>query len=204
MLATTLNFRYKGSRTYVHGTDMYNQIIDVVLGEFPDLTGAEFRLTVHDLMHTHGRMICRPWQDDVVRPEGAVAEFHMAAVDRKLIGWLIETDNAVTERYEYKESEIAGKSIVSGQSVSIKGEVPHTAIEILVAINKHLHETLFPDAQGKWFFTRLELDHLLPTDKEADFTLELVQNLHNRLTKSKIISRGQYWGNIYFSLVKPT
>jgi hypothetical protein len=121
---------------------------------------------------------------------------------KDIIGWLVETDEPITERYEYPESEIIEKCFVNGKTVKIDSETPYSAIEVLVAINKHLHLSIFPDAAGKWFFTRLELDRLLQGQDASGFELELVKNMHNRLTKSEILSDGQRIGHIFFSIVK--
>ena len=68
-------------------------------------------------------------------------------------------------------------------------------------MNKHLHYSVLPAAKGKWFFTKIELNQLLPELRNAKVSIELEQNLHNRVTKSQIIFNGRLLGHIYFSWV---
>ena len=77
----------------------------------------------------------------------------------------------------------------------------YTTVENLVAMTKHLHLSLFPEARGKWFFSRLELTRLLPTYTDGPLCIELSHSLGQRLTRSSITLYGKPAGRIYFSLV---
>lgn len=202
MQVIDLHFRYKGGRDYVHGTDMYNTIVERISAANPEVAGGTFTMTIHDIVRGQCQLAYSDWTDQASKPENSKVEFSFASGATRIIGWLMETAEAVTERYEYPESEIIQKCFVDGKTVKIDGETPYSAIEVLVAINKHLHLSVLPNAAGKWFFTRLELDRLLRPEDASRFRLELVKNMHNRLTKSEILSDGQRIGHIFFSIVK--
>jgi len=114
----------------------------------------------------------------------------------------VETQELIVERVQYLEQEIVEKCSIKDKAVFIADETPYSAIEVLLAMSKHLHHILYPQADGKWFFARLDLDRLLCPNDAACFQVELVQNLQNRLTKSRILSGDKVIGHIYFSLVK--
>lgn len=202
MQVIDLNFRYKGGRDYVHGTDMYNTIVERISAANPEVAGGTFTMTIHDIVRGQCQLVYSDWTAQALKPENSKVEFSFASGATRIIGWLVETAEAVTERYEYPESEIIQKCFVDGKTVKIDSETPYSAIEVLVAINKHLHLSVLQNAVGKWFFTRLELERLLRPEDASRFQLELVKNMHNRLTKSEILSDGRRIGHIFFSIVK--
>lgn len=202
MQLINLNFRYKGGRDYVHGTDMYNTIVEQIMSNNPKLADGAFTMAIHDIVRGQCKLAYSDSADQAPKPENSKVEFSFTSCAARIIGWLVETEEAISERYEYPESEIIRKCAIDGDSVRIDKKTPYTAIEVLVAINKHLHLSTFPDADGKWFFTRLELDRLLRLEDTSNVQLNLVKNMRNRLTKSEIVSNGQKIGHIFFSIVR--
>ena len=194
-----LNLKFKGPRNYLHGTDMYREITALIHALHPG-DGGRFRLTIHDIVHTQCRLLHA--DADLPPPDGAKVEFHYDSDAAHCTGWLVETKDPVKDRVEYDEDSITRNCTVEGKRVTFRKETPNSSIEVLVAINKKLHQTLYPDEPGKWYFTRLDLHRLLRPDDKAGFELDLVQNLRNRLTKSRIRVDGMEIGFIYFSAVR--
>jgi hypothetical protein len=113
----------------------------------------------------------------------------------------VETSEVVAGCYPYDEDKITGQCRVEGKTAVMEAETPYSAIEVLVAVNKHFHSVLLPGVNGKWYFTRLDLERLLPSARGFCFHLEMLQNLHNRVTKTRMSCEGRPVGHIYFSLV---
>jgi hypothetical protein len=69
-------------------------------------------------------------------------------------------------------------------------------------MNKALLLRLFPEAGGKWYFTRMQLDQLLPTAPLSGIEIKLEANFDFQLTKSGIVSGGVRLGSIFYTLVR--
>lgn len=201
MQEVKLDFLYKGERNYVHGTDMYEKVVGFIGTVKPEALSGSLNMVIHDIIYCQCKLLYSEWTSEISKPENSKAELIFISDKSQTIVWLVETESLVVERYKYCEEDIFDKCSITGETITIDGATPYLAIEVLVAMNKFLHTSLFPNVDGKWFFTRLALNRLLHPDDTKCFSLKLVHNLWNRLTKSQVISSGQILGNIYFSLV---
>lgn len=197
-------FKFKGERDYVHGTDIYTSIANTLVNTSTQPLPAsftQFRLAIRK----PGRHACRldisPVGGADGKPDNAVVEFRFCCGEKMYQGWLSESDSPVAERYSYCEKKAIAGCTVSGETVSLRNCAEYSTIENLVAATKYLHATLFPDACGKWFFSRLDLPQLLPSQTNQPLSISLNQSLGKRLTRSDMQMNGQSIGSIYFSLV---
>jgi len=196
-----LQLCFKGARDYLHGTDMYGAIVQAIQAGNPGTAGRGFRMAIHGFARRQCRMVLGDPGEALPRPVHAVADFLFRGEGGDVMGELLETEGAVECRYPYDEEEIVGQCVVSGRTITIKGKSRHSAIEVLVAMTKHLHQAVHPGAAGKWVFTKLDLQRLLHPDDAAKFRLDLRQDSNLRLTKTEIFSGGETLGSIYFSLI---
>jgi hypothetical protein len=115
---------------------------------------------------------------------------------------LFETNNDVTENYEYNEEDVIKASIFNKDEKSILLDSPssYTNIEKVVALNKRLLQNLLTDP-GKWFFTRITINKDLNQQQPKIITLKLVKNIGSKITKSLILFDDEEQGYIYFSKV---
>lgn len=200
-----LRFKLKGARKYVQGPDLYNAVMEFIVRHYGPCQGA-FKMTMHSLVFKQCRIICsKSGEPEVQKPADAKAEFILETGDFRIKGYLQEMDEAITGRYEYDEAPLTAMCDVDKMQkrIVIRGRSPHTPIEVAVSMNKHLLNTLFlPDAKEKWYFTRLELERVLRPEDRDGLRLTLVQNLQNKLTKSRMFVGDEPVGSMYFSLVK--
>lgn len=201
MKTVDLNLPFKGDRDYLHGTDMYSETLKVLNDSMPEVLSWKCRLVIHNIARYQCRLLYTLSPDSPRRPENLIAEFRFASDTRHLMAWLVETSNIVTRRTPYPESKIMEKCILKEQGVKLHRKTGYSAIEELVAMNKLLHNTLYPAEASRWYFTRLDLNRLLIKDDSGNLHVILRQNLNNRLTKSEIITHDQIIGHIYFSIV---
>lgn len=201
-----LQFQFKGGRTYIHGTDMYNAVMEFLVGQCGILKDASLRMTIHNLVIKQCRLSCFESGENAGKPVDAKVEFTAESNGRKIKAYLQETGEDATGRYPYDEDALKAMCRMDPQekSIVITGKSPHTPIETAVAMNKFLTAALPSDPKGKWYFTRLELNRLFREGDQHCLRLILVQNLQNKLTKSRIFVGDEFLGDIYFSLVKQT
>lgn len=197
-----IKFCYKGKRDYITGADIYHQTAELLKERYPELFISSFRMVFHGFIHNHCQLLLAEELNNLAKPKAAKMEFSFVSDKQRIIGSLIEKEQPVNERIPYPEEDIIKECVVRGKSVTISKKVPFTAIDVLVAINKHLHHTVYPAAEGKWIFTRMDLQRLLRQDDLDRFKVQLIQNLGNRLTKASIFVDDEGIGDIYYLLIR--
>lgn len=193
---------FKGSRNYLHGTDLYTSLCDQV----PKLTGmpiqAPMRIVIHRLVTHECDILLGGVGESIEKPERPWAEFSFSTGEGIIAGWMCESDRDVACRYEYAEERIERtcELNVEKNEVAIHKETGYSAVEVAVAMTKKMHYALWP-TKAKWLFTRLELKRLLQASDASGLSIRLEHNFNNRLTKSSLVSNGEVIGHIYFSLL---
>jgi len=190
---------YKGTRTYLHGTDMYNAIVEYLGRAMPQRARGPLKMVMHEFARNQVDLHYHVGTARCPRPANARLEFSLAD---DVSGWLCETDRPVLSSRPYPENEIVSGSRIEGQTITAAPGSSFSAIEMLVSLTKRLHSVLRPDAAG-WAFTRLELQRLLVDTDKDNLQVELQHALGNRLTKSAVRAGDASLGHIYFSAVEP-
>ncbi len=190
-----LSFCFKGAREYIHGTDIYNQLIN--------LYKSEIKKDVDLSFHGIARKNISLYDDKPANLQDIKFVFKYTSQDgtkRKKYG--VENGIIVNCRYEYDEDKITSICDFkkSAQEVYLSKNSPFSFIENIVALNKYLLESLYPRQTGKWYFTRLQLVKSIDSDI-VPIRLKLVSNFNFKLTKTKIESKDKVIGYIYFSMV---
>jgi hypothetical protein len=191
-------FRFKGDRDYVHGTDMFNALV----AAHPAASLHDIHFTIHGFVRTSGCDVYRArsrealgdLQDVKVR-----ASFDFAGV----MHWLALKESSVPRlagRYEYREERVTSLCDVRDHTITLRRRSPFTFIETVVAMNKHMHQTVFADAVGKWIFTGIDLAH--GCDAREQISLHTGGDVNYRLTRTRIAHRDGVIGNLFFSLIK--
>lgn len=191
---------FKGSRDYLQGTEMVNAICRELATDSISGHEAPLKLAIHRFAQAQCDMLLFDSGEQAAKPASLVAEFAFKSAGKDIIGWLVETDRPVEGRYPYDEKIIEDLCVIEGESIEIKGESGFTPIEVAVSMTKKLHYRLYPIAQGKWIFTKLELTRFFDAKDAAHLRIEAKHNMNNRLTKSTILVNGDAVGNIYFSV----
>lgn len=188
----SLTLSFKGSRVYVHGTDLYHAIVPRLAARWGE---AALRMKI-------GRMLVT--QPDLVMSHDVADRPHEAAAEVSLGGgtaWVTASHRQVTDRYPYDEDRIAAASRVQDDEISARDVGGCTPIELAVALTKHLHNTMRPRRGGRWMFTGLEIRRPFVPADNAEMRIKLRAVLGDRLTKSSIATADGPLGDIRFSFV---
>lgn len=192
-------FKFKGSRTYIHGTDIYTQVMSIL--HILKIDFEKFKMSITKLS-VNQLDICIT--DDYRNLKQNANIFFETKQNSGNIfyGYLIENEKQVKGRYEYAENLIIKSSIVDtiSKTVSFNEDNQFTTIEKIVALNKTLVENLFLDIKGKWYFTKLDVNNLIDI-KPLLIEIKFIKHLNFRLTQSAIYFDNEFIGYIYFSLV---
>ncbi len=191
-MTTKLNFCFKGNRAYAHGTD----IVAALFKQFADSDLSAIDLKFNGITHTNLDVV-----DGIDNSEAKVNIRWLEGGSEKHYQ-LVENGEPIECRYEYDEDNIIAKTSIDldSQTIRLGAVTGFTLCENLVAMNKYLLQSLYPDEKGKWYFTRLEQTKLISDD--ALIEVELIKNFNFRLTKSDILLDGKVIGSVYFTMVR--
>lgn len=179
-----LKFKFKGSRDYVHGTDIVNAIIN-------ETSKTKFKLDIKfkELSDTYLNV-------------SKSAENHCTdfSIDEERY-YLSPTSSEITENYEYDEDSIVENAIVSTTEISLKDSSKFSEIEVWIALVKKFHlETISQD--GKWLFTRAKIDIDKLSAKTENKIVKLKRRIGFKFTESEIYGDNKLIGKIFFSMIE--
>lgn len=187
-----LHFCFKGSRNYVHGTDIVSQLLKV----FVNQNISDIDLKFNGITQTNLSLI-----EGHESPDAKV-NIRLKETGEERSYQLVENNAIIECHYEYDEDQIITNCHLdlTNQQITLQQTTGLTLCENFVAMNKHLLQSLFLEPKGKWYFTRLEQSKIIPDD--VLITVKLIKNFNFRLTKSDIWVGDECIGSVYFTLVK--
>ncbi len=156
-----LEFSFKGDRNYVHGTDIYKQIVKglTTLGY---VNWQLFELNIRKIGQYN--MICF-LADRKHKIEGEVINFVLKRDQEQLYGSITENDNSkIASRYSFNENDITRHCIIDYNQESItynNSQNTFATIDIVISLSKFYLENAI-DNNVKWFFRSVKF--LRPID----------------------------------------
>lgn len=197
MREMNLDLDFKGSRDYLHGTDMFNKVLALLVSQETEVCDIDFafhRLARNQLRVVYGLL---PTGTEAV----ATCSFSSNS-ERKRVN-LIETHDLIEGRYPYPEDEIVEAMEIDGDARIgvLKGEVHYSDIEVWVAMTKALHLKVFPHLTGKWLFVRARFPKFIFQSASKERTIKLITSFNDKFTRSDALLDGVKVGEIYFSIL---
>jgi|GEM_PF-3771346 len=151
MKEINLEFSYKGDRDYVHGTDIYKQIIKN-LNTLGYNNWHYLELNIKKI--SRHNLTCF-LTDNKQKLEGEVVNFVLKKDQDQLFGSIIEnTSSLISTRYSFDESNITKHCHIDHEKESIIYKNPDnnfTTIDIVISMSKLFLENAV-DNSVKWFF----------------------------------------------------
>ncbi len=201
MERVALSFLFKGNRNYIHGTDIYNEITNAICSRRSVRDINVLRMKMRKLVRKQCHLLLGHSGEKLKVPDDSPADILISTAGGDIHGYLLETGRDINSRYAFDEEAIRSRCSLNHDSVSVSGLSTYTAIEVGVVMTKLLHRKLFPDVQGKWLFTQLEMNRLFSPEDSSRLVIKFTHNFNYALTKSSIHSGTSELGRIYFSLV---
>jgi len=196
-MTTRLALKFKGGRDYLHGTDMYNAISDLITHRYSSDDISDLDISFYGLAKTS--LTLAPFGEMDKSLLRAVYAFSVGGARTKLGAY--ETGEQVTERYPYPEDQIVADMTYDDDSSSatLADASGYSDIEIWVAMIKAMHHRFVPEAKGKWLFARGQFPRYTNRTVGGLRQIMLVANMGNKLTRTRIIQDGTDVGLIYFA-----
>lgn len=194
-----LELTFRGERTYLHGTDLYQGILAALGDTAPP---GPVSLTFHSLLKNQPDLIFGAEDLRQLREDPTFrGELRLGSRDALVHAALMESTRPVTLRRPCNEVDVTTTAVVdeAGKFASIHEPQTGCPIEQVVFLNKHLHLHLLPHLSPKWLFARLELTTPLPQQSPRSLKVVLKQVLGNRFTRSEVLFDDLRVGHISFS-----
>ena len=192
-LAALPEFKFKGERTYIHGTDLFLSVSEFLgqrkVGYLKELS---FRL--------FGNKQCAiqfslPDSSSVrVISQGRWHDIE-DEVDVKF--WVVEQEDCVSERYEFNEDALCSGAEIDEEKILWEFNLAFSMIENIVALTKKFHNAKLPLTAGKWVFGQIVLNERLP-ERCDRIKIENYQNIKDRFSRNRIVLDGKHVGEIRF------
>lgn len=177
-----LDLPFKGTRDYLHGTDML-AAISAAAGP------GKVNFRIHKVVRSALELLLDAAQSDLSACSA------VASVSDRMIG-LRETTAAVTRRVPYDEEAAINGADRDDDDLSCPRQTGFTLIEQIVALNKAALAFRKPHVD-RWVFTELDLDQY-PAEVQK-ITISPGVSLGDRLVRSAVLFDGTAVGKIGFS-----
>jgi hypothetical protein len=199
MEAFLLDFKFKGKRNYIHGTDIYTKIIQHLSEGYKP---GNIDLSFHKVVKNNLTAELFSADEAGLKIINPVSVFKFASNNSKYIIQMTERNSIVKERYEYDEDKLVALAVFKEdeKSITLNSLSRYSNIEKVVALNKALLNNLFSDA-GKWYFTRITINKDINAENAATIKLKLINNIGSKITKTQIVFDEEEKGYLYFSKV---
>lgn len=187
-----LKFCFKGNRNYVHGTDMFNNLINILGKDIINIDFMIYKKTDKNIILSDSK---------AKLSDNVIFKFLYLKKGQEKLVYGLETDEKLNCRYDYDEESIVkvAKIDIPNKSIILDKKTKYSFIENVVAINKYLLNSLFIDKKGKWYFTRIQLKGI--SKEYLPLKLVFKNSFNLKLTKTEILTDNKKIGYIYFSLV---
>lgn len=191
------DLKFKGSRRYLQGGDIYNEIQDILsdtLGGFVSkLVFKRFARTQIELLIGSPPYVENPLGSGVVTSWSGekVADF-----------WFRETGREISDSYPFEEDLIWNAIVISDQYIVSQRKNPYTPIENVISLTKKLNCELSPEIEGKWLFGQIELECCLP-EEWKEIKISRRSCIANRFSRNTICVDGCNIGEIQFIVGRP-
>lgn len=188
---------FRGSRDYIHSTDIYEEIIYGAA-----LAGLDFEGPIDLRIRT--KIARRP----------RIAIFHAGAVvdnaavtcafnsrGSSYIAAISETAELVTDRKAYDDSPAATESRIEGRSARLIGETNLHPVEAVTALAVHLHKTALPPTRDqRWMEVQMSIHRPFILADTSTLGLHIDKIVGGTMTRTRIESIDGPLGTMMFIL----
>tara|TARA_B100001741_G_C16497572_1_gene572955 strand:- start:464 stop:1027 length:564 start_codon:yes stop_codon:yes gene_type:complete len=184
------NFSYKGSRKYIHVTDIYNNLI--INYKYKNLD-----ILFKKKIFNQPKII---FLNKLIKNQRSkVANCSIKISDKKKtnIIFIYDSKKKIATRYGYDEKLFYNFFRIKKLSCECNFSTSMSSIEVLVALTKFFH--LKKLRKHNWFFSRLKLVKKLKENNFKIFSIYLKKNYLDMFTILDIYQSNKYIGEIQFS-----
>ncbi|MBO6947044.1 MAG: hypothetical protein JJ855_03605 [Rhodospirillales bacterium] len=192
---------YKGSRTYIHGTTLYQEIMKGASETGVGTPDGKLRIDLHKQLHRLADFVYLAPGDATDTPIDAVAGFTLTIGEDTVKGWVVPAGDQVGDSVPYDEDKILARAEIIDQTISLTDAPAFDPIEITTCLAVKIHNTVSPPPEGqKWLLARVALSRPFMDEDNRDISLEVTRFVGGRFSETVIRSGGEKIGSFNFLL----
>jgi hypothetical protein len=192
---------YRGTRSYVHSTDLYEEILTGCEHAGLGTADGPLALRFRRALRVQPDICFLTPGDD--RGADAAGEFFLTIAGQQVIGMVRPTRRPMTRHKPYDERPIWERATLSGDTIVLREATGAAPIEVVTALGVLQHRTLYPPAPARrWMLGRIELVRPLIASDAGGVAITLRQQIGGRMTRSSIASDGAALGSMDFLLAE--
>lgn len=187
----------RGSRDYVHSTDLYEEIVAGVTA-----AGLSFEAPID--LRIRAKIINRP-RYEIMRAGSAIGEAAaicaFTSAGQEYMAVVTETEEPVTARKPYDEGPVARLSTIEDRTARLDGKTGLRPIEAVTALAVHLHKTALPPPYGqRWMLGQLSIRRALADTETRRMALDIDRMIGKTTTRTRITACDGPIGTMLFVL----
>lgn len=190
-MSERMKFIYKGNRSYVHGTSLFNALEQAAKQR--GLVEGKINVTFKQMIINP---ICVLEQRSSNVNDSVVANFSNPSGEDLVLCINEASETILAERQQYNETEVCKGAMLGNNSIMLEKTQHIDKIEVLVSLCKKMHKECINNSK-KWVFSRYDGCFPIPTLDKVE--IKVTKKVGTRLTCSDVIVCGKKIGNIYFS-----
>ena len=187
--------KFKGSRNYLHSTDFYTWFSTAVCEENQIVT----KLVFKQLIHRQCEVLFGQLEDDVEKNIVGTVELLDKNTQERTRGVIVETEEEVQESYPFDEDILVQRAdVISDEQQAFSFfRNDCTTVELVVALTKKLHNTLFSLKTGKWLVGQLNFFDELPIVYES-LSIKTTRIMQNKFSINDVVIDEKRFGTVQF------
>ncbi len=189
ILPHVINLPFKAEREYLQGGDIFNALVSLACPSPP------ISLRLHQIMRE--LIEVRRWTMGD-RPEGLFV-FRDFAGEQQTLSLRSTARKDPARRFPFDEQAVTSGYQINAKRIEMVHRDDVTFIERCIALNKLLHNHVFPRVAGRWIVVRIDLNEI--PDSISQVSLAFRSNAGSRLTCVELEADARAIGDMYFSLV---
>lgn len=185
------DLKFKERRNYLHSTDFFMWLSNDVCTKEQIVS----KLTFKSLIQYQCELLWEKSSDFAV---GHV-ELKNTITSEVIKASIVETNERIEQRYSFNEDALVSDAVIDNAAKKITTFNPHgcSTIEMVVALTKKLHNTLYPVSSKKWLVGQMMFTTKLPSSYK-DISVNILRIMKNRFSVSDIYIDGSCIGAVQF------
>lgn len=197
-----LMLSYKGEREYIQGGDIFNALADIA----SEVAGHSGAFVKRLAFRRFTRMACEVTTEQPNDSSKVIGQvrFGLQHDSSHRDAWLVETGIDITTRQPFDEASLLANARLdeATRSVCLPSRSPHSPVEDVIALTKHLNYAISPEISGKWVLGQLELTEPL-TDSYQALTIQMKNLIAGHFSANEIVVDGRRIGSVRFIVGEP-
>ena len=179
------DFKFKGNRNYLHGTDFVDFIFPKILeNKINDLGFIKFKFKNKcnkNIFISSRNFNQNKFAEIILKDKHSNLKYNLNAYEI--------LDNYISKNYNFNEKNIYQQSIINKLSLSSKFKInkKFSIIENIVSNTKFLHLKVY-GLKSKWYFVEIKyiFSGLNKIKKSNVFKINIISNTANKITQTKL------------------